>query len=101
MEEETQVHEDESEYQHWQLKSPEIVEIAEDSKSVVGCRNGLTNDLYIAVGKNDLHVVKWTLENAVSPGTQVCLEHVFPPITYIATPGTCKFFDICGNQALI
>ncbi|PQQ00474.1 U-box domain-containing protein 52 isoform X1 [Prunus yedoensis var. nudiflora] len=39
-----------------------------------------------AVGKDDTDVLKWTLDNAVSPGTRVFLVHVFPPITYIPTP---------------
>lgn len=86
MEEENQGDGEELQYNHWQVKSPEIVEIADENKSTLSNRNGQTNDVYIAVGKDDLHVVQWVLDNAVSSGTQVFLVHVFPPITSINTP---------------
>ncbi|XP_027122447.1 U-box domain-containing protein 52 isoform X2 [Coffea arabica] len=86
MEEENQVDREEQQYHHWQVKSPEIVEIPDESKSILSSRNGQTNDVYVAVGKDDLHVVQWVLDNAVSPGTRLFLVHVFPPITYINTP---------------
>ena len=92
MEEDNQVDREEQQYHHWQVKSPEIVEIPDESKSILSSRNGQTNDVYVAVGKDDLHVVQWVLDNAVSTGTRVFLVHVFPPITYINTPGTLKRF---------
>lgn len=104
MEEENQVDVEEIQYHRWQVKSPEIVEIVEESKNILSSRNGQTNDVYVAVGKNDLHVVQWVLENAVSPGTQVFLVHVFPPITYIHTPGTFKTFansDVCCKLSIM
>ncbi|CAN4088068.1 unnamed protein product [Withania somnifera] len=68
----------------------EIEEIGEDSKSEVVSSNnkdgGLINDVYVAVGKNDMHVLQWALDHAISPGIRVCLVHVFPPITYIPSP---------------
>ncbi|PHT88020.1 hypothetical protein T459_10126 [Capsicum annuum] len=67
----------------------EIEEIGEDSKSEIVSNNkdaGVINDVYVAVGKNDLHVLQWALEHAISPGIRVCLVHVFPPITYIPSP---------------
>lgn len=76
---------EEGQFRNWSATSPEIVEIGEESKSIVGSRD--TSDVYVAVGKNDLHVVKWALDHAVSPGSRVFLVHVFPPITYIPTPG--------------
>ncbi|PHT53926.1 hypothetical protein CQW23_08388 [Capsicum baccatum] len=67
----------------------EIEEIGEDSKSEIVSNNkdaGVINDVYVAVGKNDLHVLQWALDHAISPGIRVCLVHVFPPITYIPSP---------------
>ncbi|KAG5536963.1 hypothetical protein RHGRI_024407 [Rhododendron griersonianum] len=80
--------EEHREYQSsWEVMSPEIVEIGEDSKSVtISSRDCGMNDVYVAVGKNDLDVVKWALDHAISPGARVFLVHVFPPITYISTP---------------
>lgn len=77
---------DEGQYRNWAAASPEIVEIGEESKSVVGSRDSGVSDVYVAVGKHDLHVLKWALDHAVSPGTRVFLVHVFPPIAYIPTP---------------
>ncbi|GFZ17397.1 glycerol-3-phosphate acyltransferase 6 [Actinidia rufa] len=57
-------------YCNWGVMSPEIVEI-EDSKSFICSRDGVTNDVYVAVGKDDLDVVKWALDHAVSPGVRV------------------------------
>lgn len=78
---------------NWKVpSSPEIVEIVEESKSM---DEGF-NDIYVAVGKNDLHIVKWALDHAVSPGkNRVFLVHVFPPITYIPTPGTVPTHPLC------
>ncbi|KAJ8536505.1 hypothetical protein K7X08_034906 [Anisodus acutangulus] len=66
----------------------EIEEIGEDSKSEVISNKdgGVINDVYVAVGKNDLHVLQWGLDHASSPGIRICLVHVFPPITYIPSP---------------
>lgn len=73
------------------MMSPEIVEIGEDSKSVASSREfGLMcRDVYVAVGKDDLDVLKWALDHVVSSDTtcRVFLIHVFPPITHIPTPG--------------
>ncbi|KAL0318566.1 UNVERIFIED_CONTAM: hypothetical protein Sangu_2012800 [Sesamum angustifolium] len=74
---------DEGQYRNFTATSPEIVEIVEESKS----RDGGGSDVYVAVGKNDLHVLKWVLDHAVSPGSRVFLVHVFPPVSYIPTPG--------------
>ncbi|KAH7528407.1 hypothetical protein FEM48_Zijuj05G0069000 [Ziziphus jujuba var. spinosa] len=69
------------------MMSPEIVEIGEDSRSVASSREvGCCRDVYVAVGKDDLDVLKWALDNVVSSGSLVFLIHVFPPITYIPTP---------------
>lgn len=67
------------------MMSPEIVEIGEDSREV----GGVSKDVYVAVGKDDLHVLKWALDHLVvsSPASQVFLIHVFPTITHIPTPG--------------
>ena len=69
------------------IMSPEIVEIGDDSKSITNSIDGISNDVYVAVGKNDTDVLKWALDHAVSPGARVFLVHVFPPLTYISTPG--------------
>ncbi|XP_030542276.1 U-box domain-containing protein 52-like isoform X2 [Rhodamnia argentea] len=68
------------------MASPEIVEIGEESRSVdVGI-----NDVYVAVGKDDMDVVKWALDHHVVSSAphraRVFLVHIFPPITYIPTP---------------
>ncbi|KAJ6760782.1 U-BOX DOMAIN-CONTAINING PROTEIN 52-LIKE [Salix purpurea] len=68
------------------IMSPEIVEIGDDSKSITNSIDGISNDVYVAVGKNDTDVLKWALDHAVSPGARVFLVHVFPPLTYISTP---------------
>ncbi|KAI8531132.1 hypothetical protein RHMOL_Rhmol11G0113700 [Rhododendron molle] len=71
---------------NWQVMSLEI-EIGEGSKSVsISSRDCGMNDVYVAVGKNDLDVVKWALDHATSPGATVFLVHVFPPVAYISTP---------------
>lgn len=69
--------------------SPEIVEIGEESKSLASSRDGGggASDVYVAVGKHDLHVLKWALDHVVSPESRVFLVHVFSPIAYIPTPG--------------
>lgn len=70
---------------HRNLTSPEIVEIEEESRSIRD--GGGASDVYVAVGKHDLHVVKCAIDHAVSPGSRVFLVHVFAPVTYITTPG--------------
>ncbi|XP_010037522.2 U-box domain-containing protein 52 [Eucalyptus grandis] len=66
------------------MVSPEIVEIGEDSRSV---DVGGSNDVYVAVGKDDMDVVKWALDHHVAPHhARVFLVHVFPPVAYIPTP---------------
>ncbi|GLT29109.1 hypothetical protein SLA2020_039950 [Shorea laevis] len=76
---------DSVQYSSTPIMSPEIVEIGEDSTLVTGSRDARA-DVYVAVGKDDLDVLKWALDHAVSPGARVFLVHVFPPITYIRTP---------------
>ncbi|XP_038709611.1 U-box domain-containing protein 33-like isoform X2 [Tripterygium wilfordii] len=63
------------------IMSSEIIELGEESKSLV-----VADDVYVAVGKDDLDVLKWVLDHAVSPSTRVFLVRVFPPITHISTP---------------
>lgn len=63
--------------------SPEIVEISEESLST----NREGKDVYVAVGRDDVDVVTWALENAVYPDSCVYLIHVFPPLNSIPTPG--------------
>ncbi|THG23455.1 U-box domain-containing protein 33-like isoform X1 [Camellia sinensis] len=83
--------EDQQQYHRssWRVMSPEIVEIGEESQSMVSSSSNKDrdmNDVYVAVGRDDLGVVKWAIDHAVSPGARVFLVHVFPPITYIPTP---------------
>lgn len=78
------------------IMSPEIVEIVEDNNSVTTSREDGANDVYVAVGKDDLDVLKWALDHAVSPGARVFLVHVFPPITYITTPGNTNVYCLCS-----
>ncbi|XP_055832936.1 U-box domain-containing protein 52-like [Solanum dulcamara] len=68
--------------------SREIEEIGEDSKisTTISSKDAEINDVYVAVGKNDLYVVQWALAHAISPGFRVCLVHIFPTINYIPTP---------------
>ncbi|KAF5190737.1 U-box domain-containing protein 33-like isoform x1 [Thalictrum thalictroides] len=72
-------------YQNRDFMSPEIVEIDESKSFSSSTRDG-GNNIYVAVGKDDLHVLKWILNHAVLPGTCVYLIHVFPPVNYIPTP---------------
>ncbi|KAI3856306.1 hypothetical protein MKX03_014896, partial [Papaver bracteatum] len=77
-----------SRYNNESMISPEIVEISEESRSFMMSsvsRDGGIN-VYVAVGKDDLHVLKWTLDQSVLPGATVFLIHIFPPITSIPTP---------------
>lgn len=81
---------EEWQYQGMAKKSPEIVEIGEDSKSITSSRDGGFKDVYVAVGRDDLDVLKWALDHSVSPQARFFLVHVFPPLTYISTPGNIK-----------
>lgn len=47
----------------------------------------VNDEVYVAVGKDDLDVVRWAIDHVVSPGARLYLVHVFPPITHIPTPG--------------
>ncbi|XP_047332670.1 U-box domain-containing protein 33-like [Impatiens glandulifera] len=71
----------------WPEMSPEIVEIIEESSCRDINKNG-KKDVYVAVGKDGLDVLKWVLNNqlVVSSSTRIFLVHVFPPLTYIPTP---------------
>ncbi|KAL8123419.1 U-box domain-containing protein 36-like [Apium graveolens] len=82
---ETKSSEDKQYYNH-QMMSPEIVEIGDDIKSSICSRDEGIADVYVAVGKNDLDVIRWVLNHAVLPGSRVFLVHVYPPIAYIPTP---------------
>ncbi|KAK1407218.1 hypothetical protein QVD17_38832 [Tagetes erecta] len=68
------------------MMSPEIVEVDEEPEI---SRNGVSGeavDVYIAVGKHDVDVVKWAVDHVVAPGARVYLVHVFAPVTHIQTP---------------
>ncbi|XP_050948009.1 uncharacterized protein LOC103498862 isoform X3 [Cucumis melo] len=49
------------------IMSPEIVEIGEESKTIISSRDGAATDVYVAVGKDDIDVLKWALNHVVSP----------------------------------
>ncbi|KAJ8748079.1 hypothetical protein K2173_012239 [Erythroxylum novogranatense] len=57
------------------IMSPEIVELGEDSKSYNNSRDRSFNDVYVAVGKDDLEILKWALHHVVTPGARVFLIH--------------------------
>ncbi|KAI3820734.1 hypothetical protein L1987_08282 [Smallanthus sonchifolius] len=78
--------EEESSRQTWRrVMSPEIVEVEDqESRSVASGREAV--DVFVAVGKNDLDVVKWAVDHVVAPGARVYLVHVYPPVTHIQTP---------------
>ena len=84
--------EENGDYDHYSIQelSTEIVEIVEDGKSITSDRDRRADDLYVAVDKDDLDVVQWALDHAVSPGSRIFLIHVSPPITMIPTPGNKK-----------
>lgn len=70
---------------------PEILEIEEENNDEYtginsGSREKNHEDVYVAVGKNDLEVLKWVLAHVAVPGARVNLIHIFPPISYISTP---------------
>lgn len=89
MEEERYVPVDQTiQYSSRRIMSPEIVEIGEDSNVFSSGRdNTIPGDIYVAVGKDDLDVLKWAVDHVVSPASRIFLVHVYPPITYINTPG--------------
>ncbi|KAJ0829267.1 hypothetical protein HanLR1_Chr00c0018g0690421 [Helianthus annuus] len=79
---------DETSRHAWRrVMSPEIVEVEEQQESRTEHVEGV--DVFVAVGKNDMDVVKWAVDHVVVPGGRVYLVHVFPPVTHIQTPGTC------------
>ncbi|XP_019181913.1 PREDICTED: U-box domain-containing protein 54-like [Ipomoea nil] len=67
--------------------SGEIVEIGEDSSESAESHHH-HQDVYVAVGKNDEHVVQWAIDHFASPrpGTRIFLLHIFPSLSYISTP---------------
>nr|GMD33002.1 U-box domain-containing protein 52-like [Ipomoea batatas]GMD36223.1 U-box domain-containing protein 52-like [Ipomoea batatas] len=62
--------------------SGEIVEIGEDSSESRGTHHH--QDVYVAVGKNDQHLVQWAIDHFTSP--RIFLLHIFPPLSYVSTP---------------
>ncbi|KAM3307773.1 U-box domain-containing protein 35 [Capsicum chacoense] len=67
--------------------SGEIKEVGEDIKrTTMSSKDAETGEVYVVVGKNDLHVLQWALDHAISPGFRICLVHIFPTIKYIPTP---------------
>nr|GME03653.1 U-box domain-containing protein 52-like [Ipomoea batatas] len=65
--------------------SGEIVEIGEDSSETRGTHHHHHHqDVYVAVGKNDEHVVQWAIDHFASP--RIFLLHIFPPLSYVSTP---------------
>ncbi|GMN46002.1 hypothetical protein TIFTF001_015206 [Ficus carica] len=77
--------------------SPEIEEVVDDNENHSSSKSfknsgsidvvsEVNDEVYVAVGKDDLDVVKWALDHVVSPGARLYLVHIFPPITYIPTP---------------
>ncbi|KAK1395090.1 hypothetical protein POM88_014146 [Heracleum sosnowskyi] len=67
------------------MKSPEIVEIDDNSKCCVGSTDEGIVDVFFAVGKNDINVLKWALNHVVLPGNRILLVHVYSHIAYIPT----------------
>lgn len=82
MEEENENLGAEQDYRFSRVVSPEIVEISEESLGTDRDRK----DVYIAVGRDDVDVVKWALKNLLLPGGSVFLIHVFPSLDSIPTP---------------
>ncbi|PHT26858.1 hypothetical protein CQW23_33536 [Capsicum baccatum] len=67
--------------------SGEIEEVGEDIKSTtMSSKDAETGEVYVVAGKNDLHVLQWALDHAISPGFRICLVHIFPTVKYIPTP---------------
>ncbi|XP_057519536.1 uncharacterized protein LOC130800165 [Amaranthus tricolor] len=66
---------------------PEIIEIEEENDECKGeKRDEGSKEIYVAIGKDDLEVLKWVIAHVVVPGGRVNLIHVFPPISSISTP---------------
>ncbi|KAI4343711.1 hypothetical protein L6164_011028 [Bauhinia variegata] len=80
------VNDDELDRYSRRVLSTEIVEIFEDGKSITDIQDRRDDDIYVAVGKDDMDVVNWVLEHAASSRTRIFLIHVSPPITLIPTP---------------
>ncbi|KVH98910.1 Rossmann-like alpha/beta/alpha sandwich fold [Cynara cardunculus var. scolymus] len=78
--------------QNWRrVMSPEIVELEDHEIINHRTRDDVVvvesiGDVFVAVGKNDLDVVKWAVDHLVSAGARLYLVHVFPPVTHIQTP---------------
>ncbi|RZC61564.1 hypothetical protein C5167_023316 [Papaver somniferum] len=71
-----------SRYNNESMISPEIVEISEESRSFMMSsisRDGGVN-VYVAVGKDDLHVLKWTLDHCFT--WSCCFSHPYLPTNY-------------------
>ncbi|PWA46088.1 rossmann-like alpha/beta/alpha sandwich fold protein [Artemisia annua] len=82
-----EIEEESSSQQTWRrVMSPEIVEVeeAQENGSVISTRDVV--DVFVAVGKHDMDVVKWAIDHAVAPEARVYLVHVFSPVTHIQTP---------------
>ncbi|KAL4566619.1 hypothetical protein LXL04_030739 [Taraxacum kok-saghyz] len=79
-----EIEEETSRHSWRRVMSPEIVEVEEHESRSAITRDAV--DVFVAVGKNDLDVVKWAVDHLVSPGARVYLVHVFPPVTHIQTP---------------
>ncbi|XP_009758494.1 U-box domain-containing protein 33 [Nicotiana tabacum] len=80
--------------------SGEIEEIEEDTISNRDAAE--INDIYVAVGKNDLHVLQWALDYAICPEFRICLVHIFPSINYIPIPvGKLKRSQLSQEQVQI
>ncbi|KAJ4960973.1 hypothetical protein NE237_020883 [Protea cynaroides] len=78
---------EEQTYDGGSTMTTEIVEIEDNSESSISSRDGgEANDVYVAVGKDNLDVLTWALDHAVGPGSRVYLVHVFPPFQFISTP---------------
>ncbi|KAI9108823.1 hypothetical protein K1719_020128 [Acacia pycnantha] len=66
----------------------EIEEVFEDDgrSETVENNESRGEDIYVAVGKDDMDVVKWALDHAVSHSSRIFFIHVSAPITLIPTP---------------
>ncbi|KAL0417184.1 UNVERIFIED_CONTAM: hypothetical protein Slati_3550300 [Sesamum latifolium] len=85
---------DEGQYRNFTATSPEIVEIVEESKS----RDGGGSDVYVAVGKNDLHVLKWALDHAVSPVVVFFLSTSSPRLLHPTPVGRLSRSQLSKDQ---
>lgn len=72
--------------------APEIIEIIEEENDEFKGESrddqaaSKDKDVYVAVGKDDMEVLKWVVTHAIMPGDRINLIHIFPPISYISTP---------------